>query len=50
MKALSILGIIFSSVMLLGCLTVIGEEGVWIVFLVFAYFLAQSIAILRNIG
>lgn len=48
MKALGIIGIILSSLMIISSLAVIGEPGVWIVLLTECYFLAQSIVLTKN--
>ena len=49
MKVLGILGVIFSSYVLLVCLTILGDEGIWMVFLIAGFFLAQSIVILKSL-
>jgi len=47
MKTLGIIGIVLSSIMILLGLSVITSEGVWIIVLAFAYFLALSIKTLK---
>ena len=48
MKALGIIGIILSSIWILVGLSVIGDEGVWLVVLGFGYFLATSVVMVKN--